>query len=118
MGNPVYKSLKCHCCGGRMEAVQFNDVMDMRVDGELHKIPVFAVPALRCFDCGVSVVDGCSDEPMAYWYDKYVTDIGRNKWYHKLRRRWRAYCNRWRGWYWNRSPWARWRRRRELTRES
>jgi hypothetical protein len=101
-------------CGGRIEAVEFNDVMSMLIDGQQHQVPVFRVPANRCFDCGESYIDGTSDESMSFWTQHYLTTIGRNKWYHKLRRRWRGYCNRWRGWYWNRSPWARARRRREL----
>jgi hypothetical protein len=116
MGNPVYKSLKCIHCGGRIEAVEFNDVVTMRIDGTMHKVPMYRVPANRCFDCSESYVDGTSDESMEFWTQHYLTGIGRNKWYHKLRRRWRAYCNRWRGWYWNRSPWARRRQRRERER--
>lgn len=118
MSNPVYRSLMCFRCGGRIEAVKFDDVMDRLIDGTWHRVPVFRVPAHRCFDCGNrwrgAYIDGTSDEVIDFWTQQYLTGIGRNKWYHKLRRRWRAYCN----WYWNRSPWARWRHRCGLDRAS
>lgn len=109
----VYRSLKCFRCGGKIEAVEFDDVFSMRVDGILHKIPMRSIPAFRCFECGTSYMDGYSDEPMQFYYQQYLNAHGLNTLWHRICRKWRGYKNRWLGWHWNRAPWAKARKNRK-----
>jgi hypothetical protein len=62
------------------------DTWQMRVDGVLHDVPVFAIPCLKCLDCNVSVLNGWSDEPVMWCLNQYLTKQGLNTRWHKARR--------------------------------
>jgi hypothetical protein len=104
----VYHALKCHYCHGLVQAVVFDDIMTMMIDGTQHRVPVKHVPAYRCFKCGNSWVDGTSDENIHYWYLQYVKKNGLYTPWKRVCRWWRNYKSSWMYWHWNRAPWARW----------
>lgn len=104
----VYHSLKCWRCDGRVEAVVFDDIFTMVIDGQKHQVPVKHVPAYRCLECQNSWVDGTSDENIHFWYLQYVKANGLYTPWKRFRRWVRRYCSRWYYWHYNRSPWARW----------
>jgi hypothetical protein len=71
-----YKPLTCYQCGDTMKSYSFNDVWDMRIDGKLHRVPVWSVPCHRCDACDIAVIDGNSDDQIMWSYNKYVHDSG------------------------------------------
>lgn len=101
---PKYKPVCCYQCGEPFSAYQFSAIWDMRVDGKLHKVPVYAVPCLYCKPCDLAVTDGGSDEAIAWCYKKYITAAGLNTPYHRVCRFVRRRVERWQYWYWNRLP--------------
>lgn len=82
----IYKSDTCYRCGGQMALFTLKDVWKMRIDGDLHSVPVFAIPCRKCLSCGTVILDGTSDEPVEWCRNKYLTERGLNTWRHKLRR--------------------------------
>ena len=84
--NLVYHSLKCHCCGGNIEACTLDDVWAMRIDGVLHQVPVRKVPCQKCLICDTVTLDGTSDEMVMYWQKKYMAAQGLNTPYLRARR--------------------------------
>lgn len=98
----TYKPDLCHCCGGQMGVFRMKDTWKMRVDGVLHEVPVFAIPCMKCLDCGVALIDGCSDDVVLYCLNKYLDQRGLNTRWHKarrwVRRRLSCYRDRWDFW--------------------
>ena len=93
---PIYKPQVCHRCRGQLGLFWLKDTWQMRIDGVLHNVPVFAVPCKNCLACGTSVLDGTADEMIAWCRDKYLTEAGLNTWRHRLRRQVRRRILRWR----------------------
>ena len=81
-----YKHLKCDSCGQPMVASRFNDTWAMRVDGNLHQVPVHSVPCAYCVACDISTIDGGSDEAIVWSYNKYLNEAGLNTPYLRTRR--------------------------------
>jgi hypothetical protein len=84
--SPVYHSLQCHCCGGKIEACTLDDVWAMRIDGVLHQVPVRKVPCHKCLSCDTVTLDGTSDEMIMYCQKKYMAAQGLNTPYLRVRR--------------------------------
>jgi hypothetical protein len=103
-----FHSLKCYRCDGRVEAVVYDDVLTMLIDGAQHQVPVKHVPAYRCLDCQTSWTDGCADETIHYWWLQYVKANGLYTPWRRFCRWCRKYRDSWYYWHWNRAPWARW----------
>ena len=98
----TYKPDTCYRCGGQMGAFTLKDTWQMRVDGVLHSVPVFAVPCKKCLSCDVCVLDGTSDEPIHWCLQRYLDAQGLNTRWHKVRRwicrRVSCYRDRWNYW--------------------
>ena len=97
-----YKPVCCYGCGKPFRAYTFSDTWNMRIDGKMYAVPVFAVPCMRCEDCNIAVTDNGSDEATQWAYKKYIRENGLNTpwlrfWRWVRRRRWRMY-DRW-NWY-------------------
>ena len=97
-----YKPVCCYRCGEPFRTYTFSDVWDMRIDGKIHKVPIYAVPCMRCDACDIAVTDGGSDETISWAYKKYIREHGLNtpwllacRW---VRRRCRIAHDRW-NWY-------------------
>lgn len=112
----VYRSLKCHRCGGKLEACEFDDILDMRIDGQLRKVAVRRVPCMRCLNCKTAITDGTADEVIMYYVKKYLVENNMDTTGHKFRRWVRRVKGRIWAWHWNRSPWAKWLHQRERRR--
>ena len=109
----VYRPICCYQCGEPFRAYTFKDVYDMRIDGKVHQVPVYAVPCLRCDACDIAVTDAGSDEAVQWSYRKYLNENGLNTPGLRLRRwlrrqrlrvydRWNWYMlrfDKWRGKY-------------------
>jgi len=104
-----YKPICCYRCGEPFRVYTFNDVWDMSIDGKLHKVPLFAVPCMRCDACDIAVIDGGSDEAIEWAYKRYIKGNGLNTPWRRFRRglrrlwfrvydRWNWYVLRARGW--------------------
>lgn len=98
----TYKPDTCYRCGGQMGLFSLKDTWKMRVDGALHQVPVYAVPCLKCLNCGVTLLNGWSDEHVLWCLNKYLDKQGLNTRWHKVRRwvRRRIECYRDRWSYW------------------
>jgi hypothetical protein len=98
----TYKPDLCYRCDGQMGLFSLKDTWKMNVDGTLHNVPVFSVPCLKCLNCGVTLLNGWSDEIVLYCLNKYLDQRGLNTRWHKvrraIRRRIQRYCDRW-NWY-------------------
>ena len=81
-----YKPVCCYCCGEPFRAYTFSDVWDMRIDGKMHKVPLYAVPVMRCDKCDIAVTDGGSDEQIAWSYKEYICAHGLNTPWLRFRR--------------------------------
>jgi len=97
-----YKPVRCYRCGEPFRSYTFSDIWDMRIDGKIHKVPIYAVPCMRCDACDIAVTDGGSDETISWAYKKYIREHGLNtpwlracRW---VRRRLSCYRDRW-NWY-------------------
>lgn len=97
-----YQPVRCWRCGSPYRAYEFSDTWNMRIDGKIHAVPVFAVPCMRCDDCNIAVTDGGSDEMIQWAYNKYLNAHGLNtprlrvkRWF---RRQYLRVCDRW-NWY-------------------
>lgn len=73
-----YKPVCCYRCGEPFRSYTFSDVWDMRIDGVLHKVPIYAVPCMRCDACDIAVTDAGSDEAISWAYKKYIREHGLN----------------------------------------
>ena len=82
----VYKPDTCYRCGGQMGAFTLKDTWQMRIDGAMHAVPVFAIPCHKCLKCGMVGLGQDSDEPMLWCVDKYLDAKGLNTRWHKVRR--------------------------------
>jgi hypothetical protein len=58
----------------------------MRIDGKMHKVPLTAVPVMRCDACDIAVTDGGSDEQIAWSYREYLRANGLNTPWLRFRR--------------------------------
>ena len=63
-----YKPVCCYGCGKPFLAYTFSDTRNMRIDGKMYAVPVFAVPCMRCDDCNIAVTDGSADEAIEWAY--------------------------------------------------
>lgn len=109
----VYRPVCCYQCGEPFRAYTFKDVYDMRIDGKIHQVPVYAVPCLRCDACDIAVTDAGSDDAVQWSYRKYLNENGLNTPWLRFRRwlrrqrlrvydRWNWYMlrfDKWRGKY-------------------
>lgn len=97
-----YKPVCCYQCGETFRTYTMKDVWDMRIDGVLHKVPVLAVPVMRCDACDLAVVDGSSDDAIMWSYKKYLREQKLNtpwlRFRRGLRRLWFRVYDRW-NWY-------------------
>lgn len=98
----TYRPICCYQCGETMRAYTFKDVYDMRIDGKVHRVPVYAVPCLRCDACDLAITDSGSDEAVQWSYKQYINKNGLNTPWLRFRRwcrrqRLRVY-DRW-NWY-------------------
>jgi hypothetical protein len=59
-----------------MTAAALDDIWQMRVDGQLHSVPVMRVPVHACLPCETYLLDGSSDEVVLYWYNRYCIANG------------------------------------------
>lgn len=98
----LYKPETCIHCGGQMGLFKLKDTWQMRIDGVLHRVPVFSVPCQRCLQCRTTVFDGTSDEIIEWCRMKYLNENGLNTRWHKvrrwIRRRVLCYRDRWNLW--------------------
>ena len=98
----TYKPDVCYRCGGQMGAFSLKSTWQMRIDGKLHAVDVFAVPCKKCLACDVCVLDGTSDEAVQWCVQQYLDAKGLNTRWHKLRRWFRRrvqrYRDRWNYW--------------------
>jgi len=69
-----YKPVCCYGCGKPFLAYTFSDTRNMRIDGKMYAVPVFAVPCMRCDDCNIAVTDGSADEAIEWAYKKYICE--------------------------------------------
>lgn len=97
-----YKLDLCHRCGGQMGVFHLKDTWKMRVDSVLHDVPVFAIPCMKCLDCGIAVLYSSSDDAVRWCLNKYLDQRGLNTRWHKarrwVRRRLLCYRDRWDFW--------------------
>jgi len=98
----IYKPDRCYRCGGQMGLFSLKDTWKMRVGGDLHEVPVFAIPCLKCLECGNTVLNGWSDEPVMWCLNRYLDRQGLNTWQHKawrwVRRRIESCIDRYNYW--------------------
>lgn len=91
------KPVNCYKCGDPMIAARYKTTYDMRIDGVIHVVPVYAVPCTYCVPCDLCVTDAGSDEAMQWSFNKYLNENGLNTPYLRLRRwlirRWQYYCD-------------------------
>lgn len=94
-----YRPVTCYQCGETMHAYWFNDIWNMRIDGQIHKVPVKHVPCHRCETCDIAVTDGGSDEAVVWSYNKYLKENGLNTPWLRIQRWCRKRVQRWIDWY-------------------
>ena len=115
----TYRPDTCFRCDGQMGSFTLKDTWKMRIDGQLHDVPVYAIPCLKCLDpdCDTTVMSGTSDEPVHHCYVQYCKKNGlwtrrRRFWRWVRHRLWVYECrynwymlqfSRWRA-KWSRSP--------------
>jgi hypothetical protein len=106
----TYKPELCYRCGGQMGVFTLRDTWKMRVDGNLHNVPVYAIPCKKCLSCDTCVLDGTFDEPVLWCLNQYLDKQGLNTRWHKLRRWFRRRVQRYRDrWNWYRLRFDKWR---------
>ena len=69
-----------------MFAAEYNNVVQMSIDGKLHPIGVRKVPCHKCENCDTATMDSTADEYYAYYYTRYLNANGLNTKWHRLRR--------------------------------
>ena len=105
-----YKPVRCYQCGETFRTYTFSEVWDMRIDGKMHKVPLFAVPCMRCDACDIAVTDGSSDEAIQWAYKKYIRENGLNTPWLRFRRWVRRQCVRvYYRWNWYVLRYEKWR---------
>lgn len=89
-----YRPVRCYQCGEPFRAYTFSEVWDMRIDGKMYAVPLFAVPCMRCDACDIAVTDAGSDEAIQWAYKKYIRENGLNTPWLRFRRWVRRQCVR------------------------
>jgi len=90
-----------------MLSAAWSGVVQMRIDGVLHPVPIHGVPVDKCETCEIALIHSGTDESIQYFYKKYMDTKGLNTRRHKFVRFCRRMCRKVEWWFYNRPYWHR-----------